>query len=65
VHLFENSRRGGGLLTYGIPDFKMEKHHVVKRVSQMEARASCSITARMSASACRWNASPKDSTPWC
>jgi glutamate synthase (NADPH) small chain len=37
VHLFEKHARAGGLLTYGIPDFKMEKHHVVKRVAQMEA----------------------------
>jgi glutamate synthase (NADPH) small chain len=37
VHLFEKFARAGGLLTYGIPDFKMEKHHVVKRVAQMEA----------------------------
>jgi glutamate synthase (NADPH/NADH) small chain len=37
VHLFEKHARAGGLLTYGIPDFKMEKHHVAKRVTQMEA----------------------------
>ena len=36
VHLFEKFARAGGLLTYGIPDFKMEKHHVAKRVAQME-----------------------------
>src|SRR3984893_12934337 len=37
VHLFEKFARAGGLLTYGIPDFKMEKHHVARRVTQMEA----------------------------
>src|SRR6476661_3154186 len=37
VHVFEKFARAGGLLTYGIPDFKMEKHHVAKRVTQMEA----------------------------
>jgi glutamate synthase (NADPH) small chain len=37
VHVFEKFARAGGLLTYGIPDFKMEKHHVLKRVAQMEA----------------------------
>ena len=37
VHLFEKFARAGGLLTYGIPDFKMEKTHVAKRVAQMEA----------------------------
>jgi glutamate synthase (NADPH/NADH) small chain len=36
VHLFEKHARAGGLLTYGIPDFKMEKRHVAKRVTQME-----------------------------
>src|SRR3989440_758430 len=37
VHLFERWAKAGGLLTYGIPDFKMEKHHVFRRVEQMEA----------------------------
>jgi glutamate synthase (NADPH) small chain len=37
VHLFEKHARAGGLLRYGIPDFKMEKHHVDRRVAQMEA----------------------------
>lgn len=37
VHLYEKNRKIGGLLRYGIPDFKMEKHHIDRRVSQMEA----------------------------
>ena len=37
VHVYEKSARPGGLLTYGIPDFKMEKGIVAKRVKQMEA----------------------------
>jgi glutamate synthase (NADPH) small chain len=37
VHVFERYARAGGLLTYGIPDFKMEKHHVDRRIKQMEA----------------------------
>ena len=37
VHLFEKSRKVGGLMRYGIPDFKMEKHHIDRRVAQMEA----------------------------
>jgi glutamate synthase (NADPH/NADH) small chain len=37
VHLFEKHAKAGGLLRYGIPDFKMEKHHVDRRVAQMEA----------------------------
>jgi len=37
VHLYEKNARPGGLLRYGIPDFKMEKSHVDRRVEQMEA----------------------------
>ncbi len=36
VTLFEKNDRVGGLLRYGIPDFKMEKSHIDKRVAQME-----------------------------
>jgi glutamate synthase (NADPH/NADH) small chain len=35
VTLFEKSDRIGGLLRYGIPDFKMEKHHIDRRMDQM------------------------------
>jgi glutamate synthase (NADPH/NADH) small chain len=35
--VFEKSDRIGGLLRYGIPDFKMEKHVIDRRVRQMEA----------------------------
>jgi glutamate synthase (NADPH/NADH) small chain len=37
VHVFERQAKPGGLLRYGIPDFKMEKHHIDRRVKQMEA----------------------------
>jgi glutamate synthase (NADPH) small chain len=37
VHVFEKLAKAGGLLTYGIPDFKMEKHIVTRRAAQMEA----------------------------
>ncbi|MGH8754985.1 MAG: glutamate synthase subunit beta, partial [Burkholderiales bacterium] len=37
VVLFEKSDRIGGLLRYGIPDFKMEKHHIDRRMEQMRA----------------------------
>jgi glutamate synthase (NADPH/NADH) small chain len=37
VTLFEKNDRVGGLLRYGIPDFKMEKSHIDRRVKQMEA----------------------------
>ncbi len=37
VVLFEKNDRIGGLLRYGIPDFKMEKYHIDRRVEQMQA----------------------------
>ena len=37
VVVFERSDRLGGLLRYGIPDFKFEKSHIDRRVRQMEA----------------------------
>mgnify|MGYP003694199949 CR=1 FL=1 len=37
MHVYEKSAKPGGLLVYGIPDFKMEKHIVERRVKQMEA----------------------------
>ncbi|MFY9628321.1 MAG: glutamate synthase subunit beta [Methylocystis sp.] len=37
VHLYEKNAKAGGLLRYGIPDFKMEKRHIDRRVEQMEA----------------------------
>lgn len=37
VEVFEKADRIGGLLRYGIPDFKMEKHHIDRRVDQMTA----------------------------
>ena len=36
VTVFEKNDRIGGLLRYGIPDFKMEKYHIDQRVTQME-----------------------------
>lgn len=37
VTVFEKNDRIGGLLRYGIPDFKMEKTHINRRAMQMEA----------------------------
>ena len=37
VTLFEKNDRVGGLLRYGIPDFKLEKSHIDRRVQQMQA----------------------------
>jgi glutamate synthase (NADPH/NADH) small chain len=58
VTVFEKSDRVGGLLRYGIPDFKMEKHHIDRRVRQMEAegvtfRTSVCVGADLSVDALR------------
>ena len=37
VHVFEKLAKAGGLLRYGIPDFKMEKHYIDRRMEQMQA----------------------------
>ncbi len=37
VHLYEKNAKAGGLLRYGIPDFKMEKHYIDRRIEQMKA----------------------------
>ncbi len=36
VHLYEKNERLGGLLRYGIPDFKLGKEHIDRRLKQME-----------------------------
>jgi glutamate synthase (NADPH) small chain len=37
VHVYERWAKAGGLLRYGIPDFKMDRLHVDRRIAQMEA----------------------------
>lgn len=37
VDVYEKNHKAGGLLRYGIPDFKLEKHHIDRRLEQMEA----------------------------
>ncbi len=37
VAVYERDDKIGGLLRYGIPDFKMEKQHIDRRIAQMEA----------------------------
>jgi glutamate synthase (NADPH/NADH) small chain len=37
VAVFERADRPGGLLRYGIPEFKMEKRHIDRRIEQLEA----------------------------
>ena len=36
VHVYDRHDRAGGLLTYGIPGFKLEKHVVMRRVKRLE-----------------------------
>ena len=36
VHVYDRHDRAGGLLTYGIPGFKLEKHVVMRRVERLE-----------------------------
>ena len=60
VTVFEKSDRTGGLLRYGIPDFKMEKHHINRRVVQMEAegvafRTSCEVGVHVSVESLKEN----------
>jgi glutamate synthase (NADPH) small chain len=60
VTLFEKNDRVGGLLRYGIPDFKMEKSHIDRRVDQMVKEG---VTIRTGVLVGQW---PKDSkvTNW-
>lgn len=47
VHVFEKSAYPGGLLRYGIPDFKLEKTVIERRVAQMQAEGvtfHCGVT---------------------
>ena len=37
VHVYEKNLKPGGLLRYGIPEFKLEKRHIDRRVEQMQA----------------------------
>ena len=55
VTLFEKGDRMGGLLRYGIPDFKLEKHVLDRRIDQMIAEGVNIQGKRTSAATCpRW-----------
>jgi glutamate synthase (NADPH/NADH) small chain len=36
VHVYERESRPGGLMRFGIPDFKIEKHYIDRRIAQMD-----------------------------
>ncbi|HLT09483.1 MAG TPA: glutamate synthase subunit beta [Micromonosporaceae bacterium] len=44
VTLYERKDRVGGLLRYGIPDFKLEKHHIDRRMEQLKAEGVTFVT---------------------
>jgi glutamate synthase (NADPH) small chain len=44
VTVFERADRIGGLLRYGIPEFKMEKRHLDRRIEQMQAEGTSFVT---------------------
>ena len=56
VTVFEKNDRVGGLLRYGIPDFKMEKSHIDRRVAQMQAEG---VVFRTSVLVGEWPADSK------
>jgi glutamate synthase (NADPH) small chain len=45
VTVYERDDRIGGLLRYGIPEFKMEKHHIDRRVAQMRDEGTEFVTS--------------------
>ncbi|HKB30056.1 MAG TPA: glutamate synthase subunit beta, partial [Streptosporangiaceae bacterium] len=54
VTVFERADRPGGLLRYGIPEFKMEKRHLERRLAQMRTEGTefrCGVTAGVDVSA--------------
>lgn len=58
VTVYDRYDRGGGLLTYGIPGFKLEKDVVMKRMDQLEAggiefRLNCNVGEDLSFDAIR------------
>ena len=64
VVLYEKNAKPGGLLRYGIPDFKMSKHLIDRRVAQMEAEGVVFRIIARSASTSRRRTCWANSTPW-
>ena len=66
VHVYERWAKAGGLLRYGIPDFKMEKIHVDRRVEQMTGgRRDLPLRRRCRRQLCRSTSWSPSTTPWC
>jgi len=63
VTVFERDDRVGGLLRYGIPDFKLEKHVIDTRIAQLEAEGvTFRTSAAVDASTCDELLAPFDAT---
>ncbi len=63
VTVFERDDRVGGLLRYGIPDFKLEKHVIDTRIAQLEAEGVVFRTSTdVDASSCEALLAPFDAT---
>jgi glutamate synthase (NADPH/NADH) small chain len=45
VTVYERSDAPGGLMRYGIPDFKLEKHHIDRRLAQLSAEGVTFVTS--------------------
>ena len=55
VTVYEKNDRIGGLLRYGIPNFKLEKHVVDRRIQQMRDEGVTFVTnAHVGVNVCRW-----------
>jgi glutamate synthase (NADPH) small chain len=65
VVVYEKSDRVGGLLRYGIPDFKLEKHVLDARLAQLEAEGVSFVTGVDVGATCRWSCCAATSTPCC
>ena len=65
VTVYEKNDRIGGLMRYGIPNFKMEKHLIDRRWSRCAPRASSSSPTPTSGATFRWKICAATTTPSC
>ena len=66
MHVYEKFAKAGGLMRYGIPDFKMEKHFVDRRVAQMEAEGvTFHYGAHVGVNVAGRQAGRRTTTRWC
>ena len=65
VSLFEKNDRIGGLLRYGVPNFKMEKHLIDRRMRQMEAEGVRFVTNAHVGQTLQWTTCGANTTRCC